>query len=135
MAKDNMRRRWRTKLIVGYEAEPPARNHADNDAEAPLDEGPADAEEDVPPNEDTTTAGHEDPVVTVQVGGPVAALDPEGPPEETPGAARARAREPPAAEEDGDPTTKTAAGEAPGEVSATAEGELTTTYWVVLMNG
>ena len=63
----------------------------------------------------------------------MAASDSEGPLEETPGAARAR--EPPAAEGDGVPTTETVAGEASGEVSATAEDWLTTTYWIVVVDG
>ena len=69
MAESDTRRRWKTELILRYEAEPPAEDNADNNTEAPLDEDPADAEEEVPsaaqaevpPDEHAATTEPEDP--------------------------------------------------------------------------
>ena len=61
------------------------------------------------------------------------ASDAEGPPDETPGAARVG--EPPAAKEDEAPATETVAGEPPGEVPTATKDWLTTAYWVVLVDG
>ena len=133
MAESNSRRRRKAEPILRYEAEPPAEDPADYDTEDPLVKDPADAEAEVPPEEHDTTTGHEVPAVAVQVGVSVTASDTEESTDETPGAVRVG--EPPAAKEDEAPATEAVAGEEPGEVPTTAEDWLTTTYWVVLVDG
>ena len=86
-----------------------------------------------PPDEDAATTEDEGPAVAAQVGAPVATSDAKGPPDETPGAARVG--ESPTTKDDEAPATETEAGIPPDEDPTATEDWLTTTYWVVLVDG
>ena len=62
MAETKTRRRWKTELILRYEATSTKEDPADNNTEVPTA-----PEAEVPPDKDAATTGHEDPAVAVQV--------------------------------------------------------------------